>query len=88
MVKFAGITPLTKALRSQSIWYSFVVGSTSATSLRLVIMGSREMDRDDPVLRGEWRDARTRDLQVELHQRLLVDRVVPVSWMPTNLGQR
>ena len=44
MVKFAGITPLTKALRSQSIWYSFVAGSTSATSLRLVIMGSRVMD--------------------------------------------
>ena len=44
MVKFAGIKPLTKPLRSQSIWYSLVVGSTSATSLRLVIIGSRVID--------------------------------------------
>lgn len=43
-VNVAGISPPTRALLSQSIWYSLVVGSTIATSLRLVIIGSRDTD--------------------------------------------
>ena len=43
-VNCAGITPDTKALRFQSIWNSLVVGSTSATSVREVIIGIRVSD--------------------------------------------
>lgn len=81
MVKFAGITPLTKPLRSQSIWYSLVTGSTIMTSLRFMIIGSRAMDaitrswlakgvRPGPEI---WRSSFTSGCSLIR---------VPVSWIP------
>ncbi|SHW12031.1 Uncharacterised protein [Mycobacteroides abscessus subsp. abscessus] len=55
-VSRTGIMPDTKALRCQSMWNLLVAGSTSTTSLRAVIIGSRLTEAS--TLSCAWNGAR------------------------------